>query len=148
MGWMAIVGAAIAAGGQVQAGQAAGNTAEYNAAVAQQEAEFQRQRTESELAFQREEVERIIGKARVVGGGSGVAGGTGITESILKDTLKQGILDRQMIKTQGAINIWRAQTQSNLLGSEASQFRTAGWMQGGATLLGGLSKYDYRGKKR
>jgi hypothetical protein len=152
MGWVApvaaIAGVALQAGGQIKAGIDAKNTADYNAAVAKQEADFQKQRTKQQLAFQREEVESIIGKARVVGGGSGIAGGTGISQSILHGTLTQAKIDEELIRTRGAINVWRAESQSDLLKQQGDDFQTAGFLQGGTTILGGLSKYDYRRKKK
>ena len=142
MGWIAFVGAAIQAGGQMKAGEDAKKTADYNAAVAYQEAEFQAKRTEHELAFQKEEVERIIGKAKVTGAGAG----TGLSQTMLKSILTEANIDEQLIRTQGSINIWRAMNQSDLLSSQGDAFRTAGFMEGGSTILGGLSKYDYRNK--
>ncbi len=142
MGWIAFVGMAVQAAGQIKGGQDAAKTAEYNATVAHQEAKFQKKRTEHELAFQKEEVERIIGKAKVTGAGAG----TGLSQTIFKSILTEAAIDEELIRTQGSINIWRATGQSDLLSSQADAFRTAGFVQGGSTILGGLSKYDYRRK--
>ena len=139
---------AFTAAAQVKGGLDAKKAYDYNAAVAEQEGEFQKKRTEHELAFQKKEVERIIGKARVVGGGSGIAGGTGVTQSILHGTLTEAAIDEKLIRTRGAINVWRAKSQSKQLSQAGEDFRTAGFIRGGATILGGLSRYDYRRKKR
>jgi hypothetical protein len=138
---------AVTAAGQILGGIQAKQTADYNEAVAKQEAEFQKKRTTQQLAFQRQEVERIIGKAKVVGGGSGIAGGTGISETILKETLTEAEIDRQLIRTQGSINVWRARTQARLSSQEGDYYRTAGFINAGSTILGGLSRYDYRKKR-
>jgi len=138
---------AVTAAGQIYGGMEAKKTADYNAAVGEQEAEFQKKRTAQQLAFQRQEVARIIGKAKVVGGGAGIAGGTGISESILKQTLTEAEIDRQLIRTQGSINVWRARTQAKLSEQEGEYYRTAGFIDAGSTILGGLSRYDYRKKR-
>ena len=137
---------AVTAAGQVYGGIQAKQTADYNAAVAKQEAEFQEKRTAQQLAFQRQEVERIIGKAKVVRGGSGVASG-GIPESMLKETLTEAEIDRQLIRTQGSINVWRAKSQAKISSDEGDYYRTAGYIGAGSTILGGLSRYDYRRKR-
>jgi hypothetical protein len=150
MGWIAFAAAAavaLQAGGQIKGGIDAKKTADYNAAVAKQEAKFQEQKTEQDLAFQREEVESIIGKARTVAGGRGLAAGEGVTQSILKGTLTEAAIDEELIRTRGAINVWRAKSQASLLESQGEDFRTAGFLQGGSTILGGIGKYDYRRKK-
>lgn len=138
----AIAGTALQAYGQIRGGQKAKDAYDYNAAVAKQEADFQEKRTEQDLAFHREDVERIIGKQRVTGG----AGGTTGSQSILLDTLTQAELDEQMIKTEGAINVWRAKTAAKRFEESGEEFRTAGYIAGGSTLLGGLSRFDYRKK--
>jgi hypothetical protein len=135
---------AATAAAQIKGGIDAKAAYDYNAAVAEQEAGFQKKRTKHELAFQREEVERIIGKARVVSGGSGVEA----SQSILHGTLTEAAIDEQLIRTQGAINVWRAKSQSKQLSQTGEDFRTAGYIRGGTTILGGLSRYDYRRKKR
>lgn len=137
---------ALTAYSQVRGGIEAKNAYDYNAAVAKQEAEFQEKRTAYELAAHEKEVERIIGKQRAAGGASGV-GAAGIGESILRDTLTQAALDEQLIRTQGAINVWRSESERELLKQTGKDFRTAGYVRGGATILGGLSRLDWRRKK-
>jgi hypothetical protein len=139
----ALAGVALQAAGQIKGGIDAKNAYDYNAAVAKQEGEFQEKRTDYELETHRRDLARIIGKQRVAGGASGV----GASQSILLDTLTQAELDEQMIKTQGAINVWRAETAERGLKKGGKDFRTAGYISGGGTILGGLSRFDYRKKK-
>jgi hypothetical protein len=136
----AIAGVALQAAGQAKGGQDAKDAYDYNAAIAKQEGKFQEQRTDYELDTHRREVARIIGKQRVTAGGSGV----GASQSILLDTLTQAELDEQMIKTQGAINVWRAEAQSEQFTAGGKDFREAGYIGAGGTILGGLSRFDYR----
>jgi hypothetical protein len=146
MGWVGkaaqIAGVAMQAFGQIKGGTDAKKAADYNAAVAKQEAKYQEKKTEHDLAFQRQEVERIIGKQRVTGGASGTTG----SESILFDTLTQAKIDEEMIRYGGAMNVWRAKSQSSLYGQQGGAFATSGYLSGGATILGGLSRLDYRKK--
>jgi hypothetical protein len=150
MGWVGaaamIASTAMQAYGQMRGGQEAKNYYDYNAAVAKQEAEFQKKRTEYELAAHEKEVKQILAKQRTAGAASGV-GAAGIGESILRDTLSQAALDEQMIRAQGDINVWRAKTQRELYQQQGSDFRSAGFIHGPTTLLGGLSRFDWRRKK-
>jgi hypothetical protein len=144
MGAIMIAGVALTAAAQIKGGIDAKKTADYNAAVARQEGKFQAEKTEHDLAFQKKEVERIIGKAKVVGAGAG----TQLTQSMLHGILTEAQIDEELIRTQGAINVWRAKTGANLLKDQGKDFLTSGFLSGGATILGGLSKYDYRRKKK
>lgn len=139
---VAIAAVALQSYGMVKGGLDAKKAADYNAAVAKQEAKYQERKTEHDLAFQRREVERIIGKQRVAGGASGTTG----SESILFDTLTQAEIDEEMIRYGGAMNVWRAKSQSSLYKQQGEDYLTSGFISGGATILGGLSRLDYRKK--
>jgi hypothetical protein len=136
----AIAALAATAAGQIKGGLDAKKAADYNAAVAKQEAEFAKKKTAHDLAFQKEEVERIIGKARVAGGASGAE----MSESLLHTTLTEAELDERLIRTQGAINVWRAESQADLFSARGKDALTGGFIQAGSTILTGASKWDYR----
>lgn len=136
----ALAATALTAAGQISSGMQAKDAADYNAAVAEQEAQFQKQRTQHDLAFQRREVDRIVGKARVAGGGSG----TGVSESLLTNLLTEAEIDEQLIRTQGSINVWRSESQKDLFKAQGEDAQTGGFIAGGATILGGLSQFDFR----
>jgi hypothetical protein len=140
MAGAAVAAVALQAFGQVKGGSDAKKAADYNAAVARQEAEFQKKKTRHDVAFQKEEVERIIGKAKVAGGASGAE----LSQAILQSTLTEGAIDEQLIRTQGAINVWRAESQAGLLKEQGKDAFTGGLIGAGSTILTGASKWDYR----
>lgn len=146
----AIVAALLTAAGQYKQGRDAKAVYEYNAAVASQESEYQKKKTDYELSRHDEDLRRLIGRQRTVFGASGIDPSTGTPLSILADTTTQAAIDREVLRSTGSINAWRAESQSSLLGDQAGQFMTGGLINAGSTLLNAASKWDYKpkGKKK
>lgn len=149
MGWVGtaaiIAGTALAATASVRGGYAASEAAEYNAAMARYEGKYAKQRAEFEEEQHRRDVARLVGTQTVKGARAG--GGTvGSDITGLLETAKAGELDAALIRYGGEIESWKAGQAAKLYEWEAGEYRTAGWLGAGATLLNTAGRYDWKKK--
>ncbi|HIC82452.1 MAG TPA: hypothetical protein EYP07_16035 [Kiloniellaceae bacterium] len=136
-----LAGAAVGAVGSVAAGQAQADAAAFNAQVAQQQAERERQIAEREAADFRRQQSRVLAASRARRAGSGV---TFQGSPLLVDeaTAAEIELSAQNILAGGATRASRLEQQAALDRANARSARTGGVLGAGATLLTGVGRTD------
>jgi len=149
MGWVAsaaiIAGTAIKAVSSIRGGYAAGEAADYNAAMARYESKYQKESAKFEEKQHRKAVARLIGEQAVSGAAAG-AGSTGSDITPLLEIAKAGELDAALIRYGGEVGSWQAEQAAKLYGWQAGEYRTAGWLGAGSTLINTVGKYDWKKK--
>lgn len=99
---MKLGGAGLQAGAQYNAGQAASDVAEYNAAAAQIAARDAKARGEEAVFEKRREARQIIGAQRAAFAGQGVAIDRGTPLAVTVDTARMGELDAMRLRNNAA----------------------------------------------
>lgn len=149
-----VAGTAVSALGQIQAGQAAAAEAksreamaEFNAKVAEQEAETKRRRADFEQRRQAEAAERKQGSLVAALSASGVVPSVGAPLRIQTEQEKESELESLLIGFEGEIDRQRSLNQAALDRLQAGVFRqqgrsarTAGFIGAGSTLLTGFGR--------
>ncbi|NIA66971.1 hypothetical protein HBA54_00015 [Pelagibius litoralis] len=130
----AIASAAVSAVGTISAGKAQADAAEFNAQIAQQQAERERQIAEREAADFRRREGRVLAASRARRAGSGV---TSQGSPLLVDevTAAEIELGAQNILVGGATSATRLQQQAALDRSRARSAKTGAFLDAGSTLL-------------
>ena len=145
---------ALAAYGQIQAGQAAKQAGDYNSAVARnneiianRQAEDAIKRGDIAADEQRRKVARIGGAQKAAIGASGVALDSGTALDIFGDTAAFGELDALTIKSNATREAYGYQVQGMNFAADAAMQRVRGnnaqrasYIQAGSTLLGGAAQ--------
>lgn len=132
-----VAAAVVGAIGAIRQGQAARSAADYNAAIAEQNAQAIRQQSE----IQTKQIEREnflrLGSIRAAQGKAGGDTGQGSVLDVIGDAAAQGELDKQN-------SIYRAELQARGYQNTAAldtfsgrSAQTAGFMKAGSELLGG-----------
>lgn len=136
-----IASAVIGAVSAIQQGQAAKAAANYNSAIAEQNAELSRKQAAANAQQQDRENYLRMGAIRAAQGHSGGAGDAGSVLDVIGDVAMQGELQRQNILYQGEL---QARGYGNTAGLERSQGRnavTSSYFKAGSALLQGASSY-------
>lgn len=135
-----IAGTAMQAIGAIQQGNAAKSAADYNAAIAEQNATVERQQAGAREDAKRREVRQILGQQRAAfaqsGGGMG-----GSAADVMHQSSVNGELDALTLRYEGdlrARGLEAGATQERFAGKQA---QTQGYMQAVGTILGGASRY-------
>ena len=139
--YVAIAAAVAAAGaGAYSADQQrrAGNQqADYNAAVAEEDAKAAKAKAEYDELAHRENVRKILAAQRALYGKSGVSM-EGSPLLVMEDTEKQGELDALAIRYGGDVASARSRSEANLArmqGRNNAYAAKGGYIQAGSTLL-------------
>lgn len=128
MAWLPVAAAAISAVGALQAGEAAQNAANYNAAMAEAEARAEETR-------RRAEGKRALASTRAGIAKSGAAF-EGTPLMVLAESAANAEID--------ALNAqWSGKTQSIAYRAQGQQARTASYFQAGTSLLTGAHQSGY-----
>lgn len=132
----AVVGAVSA----IQQGKAAKSAANFNAAIADQNAQISR----ADAAAQAQQIDREnymrLGAIRAAQGKSGGAAGEGSVLDVLGDAAAQGELDKQYAIYQGEQRARGYTNTASLDRYSGRNAQTAGYMKAGTELLGGGAK--------
>ena len=146
-----VAAAVIAAGAGVysadQQRRAGNQQADYNAAVAEEDAKAAKAKAEYDEKAHRENVRKILATQRALYGKSGLSM-EGSPLLVMEDTEKQGELDALAIRYGGDVASARSRSEANLArmtGRNNAYAAKAGYMQAGSTLLSGAasaSKYS------
>lgn len=139
------VSAGVSAYGSYQQVQSANRAADYNAKVADYEAQDAEARGRIDAKAKRLEVARMISSQRAGYSGSGVVVDDGSALAVTQDTAHFGELDALAIKQNAARGAWGYKNQANL--SRLS--RSSALLAGGTSLLTSGSAltnqaYNYR----
>ena len=144
MGWVALAGTALSAFGQVKGGQNAADVYEYNQQLAKYRSKYAQQKGEIEVQALERDVKGYIGRQRAIAGKSGTVTDAGSNADAVARTRSEADIDASIIRYNADIESWMAENEANLLGTQANQALTAGYIGAGGTLLGGASKWDYK----
>ena len=123
--------------GALQQGQAASAQADYQASVANRNAEISRVQTEQRLETQDRERRLRRGAAMAAGGASGV--GVESFGDILSSSAVQEEMDLLNIKQQGLLQAQNFESEARFAKMQGKQAKTASYMSAGTKLLGGAS---------
>ncbi|OQB51810.1 MAG: hypothetical protein BWX99_02707 [Deltaproteobacteria bacterium ADurb.Bin151] len=147
----AVVAAAVIAAGAGaysadQQRRAGNQQADYNAAVAEEDAKAAKAKAEYDEKAHRENVRKILATQRALYGKSGLSM-EGSPLLVMEDTEKQGELDALAIRYGGDVASARSRSEANLArmtGRNNAYAAKAGYIQAGSTLLSGAAgAYKY-----
>lgn len=133
-----LVGAAIGAAGQVQAGRAANETAKANAHVQRIMADDAIARGAADEASQRRKTAALKGRQAAIFGASGGEINTGSSLDILGDTAQFGELDALRIRNNAEREAFALEAGANISLAQGKNAKTSGNLSGAGTLLGGI----------
>ena len=137
-----LAGAAVGAVSSVASGQAQANAAAFNAEVAQQQAERERQIAEREAADFRRQQSRVLAASRARRAGAGITF-QGSPLLVNESTAAEIELGVQNILVGGATRASRLRQQAALDRSRARSARVGGFLGAGSTLLTGIGATDF-----
>ena len=140
-----VVGAVTSGLGALSAGQAQSDMAEYNAAVAANQAIAAQQSAAFDEEQHRAKLAKLISTQKANAGASGIDPNTGSPLSVMADTAEQGELDALAIRYGGQVGASRATSQATLDKMQAKAARIGGYYGAGTSLLTGASRLGRRG---
>jgi hypothetical protein len=152
----AVVAAAVIAAGAGaysadQQRRAGNQQADYNAAVAEEDAKAAKAKAEYDEKAHRENVRKILATQRALYGKSGLSM-EGSPLLVMEDTEKQGELDALAIRYGGDVASARSRSEANLArmtGRNNAYAAKGGYIQAGSTLLSGAaSAYGQYGSSK
>jgi len=143
-GALSLAGTAISAYSQYKQGQDAKDVYEYNEALAEYQAEYINEAADLEIAALERDVGKYVSRQRAIQGKSGTVANIGSNADSIAASYREGDIDAALIRWRAGKDSEMAQKGANLLGTQANQFAKAGTINAATTLLGGLSKWDYK----
>lgn len=149
---ISVIGSAVSAYGQYQAGQMEARRLRFNALIADLNAinaEYAAKDIESvgrtKERKHRQRVKQFIGRQRATFGGSGVDVTTGAPADLIAESVLHGEDDAATIRRNAAMEAWGMKSRAADIRSQAGQYRigadvaeTAGVIGAGTTLLTGM----------
>lgn len=135
--------AAVAVVSAVQQGKAAKAASDYNARLAEQNAQMEREQTTLAMAQADREGRLRLGAIRAAHGAGGGAAGEGSVLDVLGDVAGQNELEKQDIARRGAARAAGFEGTANLERMSGKQAVTGGYLKAGQALLSGaVGTYD------
>ena len=147
MSWGAVAslaGTAISAYSQYKQGQDSKDVYEYNEALAEYQSQYIREASELEVAALERDVSDYVSRQRAIQGKSGTVANIGSNADSIARTYRERDIDAALIRWRSGKDVEMSDRGANLLGTQANQFARAGNINAATTLLGGLSKWDYK----
>ena len=144
---ISLAGTATSAFGQFQTGQNAKDVYDYNQQIAKYQSKAAQDRGELEVEALERNVSKVLARKRALAGKSGTATDVGSNLDSLIATRKEADIDANLIRYNADLESYSANQQASLYGAQGQQFAQAGFLNAGATLLGGVSKFDFKKKK-
>lgn len=132
-----VAGAIVSAVGAIRQGQAAKAAANYNADIADQNAQVARDQTALAEQQQRRETLMRLGSVRAAQGHAGGDAGAGSVLDILGDVAAQSELERQQVVYEGELKARGYTNTANLDRLSGKTAQRAGYLKAGTELLGG-----------
>jgi len=136
---MTLAATAISAAASVSQGMAAKKQAGFQAAVAQQQADRERQQADSASQDFRRQQSRVLASRRAAQGASGVDASTGSPLFTSEDFAGEVELNALRIKNGGEVRATRAEQFAALQRASGKNAQTSGFMRAGSSLLKGVS---------
>jgi len=145
--YIMVAAAAVGAVAAVQQGRAAKAAGEYNARVAEQNAQYAREQSALQAQQADREGRLRLGAIRAAHGASGGAAAEGSVIDVLGDVASQNELERQDILYRGAALAGGFQGTANLDRMQGRTGQTTGYLKAGQALLDGASQ-SYKAYQR
>jgi len=133
------IGTAVGAYSQYEQGRSQQKWSEYNAAIAERDAEFARQSAEYEAGLIRREKEKTLARQRALYSKAGVTL-EGSPLELMAETAGEYEMDALMIERGGKLESQRYRSEAQLSRMKGSAARRAGYYGAGSTLLTGMGK--------
>ena len=144
MSWLSVIGTGISAYSQWKQGQDAKDVYEYNEALAEYQSQYIQEAADLEIEALTRDVGNFVSRQRAIQGKSGTVSNTGSNADSIARSYNEADIDAALIRWRASKDIEMSDKGANLLGTQANQFGRAGTINAATTLLGGLSKWDYR----
>jgi hypothetical protein len=136
-------GTAVSAFGSIQAGQAAKNQANVQAAIYGQQAERERQvAAANEVDFRRQQAKQMASR-RAIMGASGVDPSSGSPLLVSEDFAGEVELQALRIRNGGEVSATRLEQQGTLTRMAGNQAQTSSYFRAGSSLLQGFGQVGY-----
>lgn len=131
--------AVISAVGAIRQGQAAAASADYNAKVAQQNAQISASQGNAAVEAQQRDAQRRIGAAVAAYGASGVQLSDGSPMDVLEESARNSALDAATLKYNYKLRGMGFENQASLYSAQSGFASTAGYLGAGAALASGTA---------
>lgn len=141
---VAVAGVAMSAYGTIQQGQTASKAAAYNAQVAKNNADREKQKAQFEATRQSRLQAQLMGRQRAAGGAAGIT-----SESLLdviSDSAKQSELDKLLILNEGQAKGAGYEGEALMSSFQGKQAKQASYISAASTLVSGASSAYSSGK--
>jgi hypothetical protein len=132
--------------GSVIGGRQANAVAGYNAKVAENNAQAERDRAAYDASLQKDQLRRVVGAQRAAGAASGLDITQGTPVAVLGDTAKQGELDVLARLYSGESAATASLNDAQRFRAEGKAAQTAGFINAGTNLLSGFGKMAARNR--
>jgi hypothetical protein len=136
---MALVGSAVSAFGSYRQGQQQKSVAEYNAAIARNEAEAARQKAAFDAETSREKYARLMGRQRALYSKSGVDITSGSPLLLLADQAYEAERDKQAILYSGEVSATKDLNQASMFEYAGENAESAANLTAGTSLVSGIA---------
>lgn len=131
--------AVVSAVGAIRQGQAAAASADYNAKVAQQNAQISAAQGNAAVEAQQRDAQRRIGAAVAAYGASGVQLSDGSPMDVLEESARNSALDAATLKYNYKLRGMGFENQASLYSAQSGFASTAGYLGAGAALASGTA---------
>ncbi len=138
--YLTAAGTAVAVIGAVRQGQAAAASADYNAKIAQQNAQIAEGQGAAAGESQQRDAARRIGAAEAAYGASGVQLSDGSPLDVLEQSARESALDAATLKYNYKIRGMGFTNQAGLYSAQSGFASTAGTLNAGAAVLSGTGQ--------
>lgn len=141
-----LIGTGVSAYGAIKQGQDARAAADFNADIQRKQA-IQAENVGADQAARKiQEGRKLASTQTVMAAAGGLDTGSGTTANIINETAKYSELDALRITNNAARQAWGLQTQANLEEQQGKNAQTAGFINAGASILGGASNAYFGAK--
>ena len=141
---LSVIGTGISAYGSYKSGQDAKDVYEFNQELARLQSDYIQEASEVELAQLERDVGEFVSRHRAVVGKSGTVSNIGSNQDVIDRAYQQGDIDAGIIRWRTNRLSEMADKGANMLGTQGNQMEFAGNLNAATTLLGGLSKWDWK----
>ena len=132
--------AVVSAVGAVRQGQAAAASADYNAKVAEQNAQIANAQGNAAVEAQQRDAQRRMGAAVAAYGASGVQLSDGSPMDVLEESARNSALDAATLKYNYRLRGMGFENQAALSSAQSGFASTSGYLNAGAALASGVAQ--------
>ena len=144
---ISIVGTAVSTTAAIQQGQAQKSAADANANAQRQTAISAENAGAQQAADKLQQARKTAAAGVAAAGAGGIDPNTGTPLTLSGQTTEFGELDSLRIINNASRTAWGYNTQADITSFQGSQAQTGGYLQGGASLLGGASSAYFGAQK-